>query len=1433
MPISLGNSGGPVTIQAADAGGTPFDITLSGPLSGSQGFTMTGGGTLTLTGTNTYGGSVTVNDGTLEFTGANPYSGATTINGATMLLTGGGSATSSSGFALTNGGALVLINSAAANLKNRVGNAAPIVLNDGDFEFINDGSAAGYSETAGALVVSSGANTVAAYPAPSGQTSTLTFSSLVYNGGTVDFQMGAAGTSQNKVFFTMPPTLGNWLTVNGGPAMYDTTNGLQSAPDYVDIAALGSTITNAPASNVRINFTGSGGNIQLNSTTTAVNSLQQNTTTAATVATAGETLQAGQVAINAGLASLTIGAARGDGVLEAASVGGNLRLVNEGGFAPGLVINAVLANNVSPSSLTVAGSGVVTLAAPYDSYSGGTTISNATLAVTTGSSAPMVYTDVGGTLSVGLGGAGTSLPMSGLVFGGVGPQLAFNVVGVANSATPLINVAGNLVMSGNVVVNVSNASPGSGVLLRYSGARSGTGRFVPGDVPAGMIVVDDASLQSVYFEYISGPTVIVPPHNPNQIVVAVATPQQYGAAGDGVTDDTAAFQNAMNAVTDSGGLGGGVVYVPAGIYCLSNTLTIPPGVTLHGDWTDWSLGTNGVVGTLFKVYPGAGQTNGTPFITINGGALNGVSIWYPNQDPANITPYPFTLSISGDTVVQNVALINSYQGINAYEAAHHILSTVIGSPLYIGITFDAQYDISHQEDVRFSPAFWPASQLPGAPTVGGPHAAWMRANGVAELMYRGDGEQCMDLNISGYSVGLFGSVSTNGGPNISFYGGYVSNCGTAFLDAAGGGNTGQEFTRITLDGDTGVDRNTPNSASAFFHSCQITGHNGRALHMTGGSTSKMQLQNCNLSGTVQVDGGFVNAVNSTLTAPAGSNQCMMASGAVYAAFTGCSFSPTQTIANAADPRRLVIDGRRASSSPVPVVHWSDLQTNWITRRPAKLDLFVATAAPWNAVGDGVTDATAAIQSALNTASTNGGGIVYLPPGVYKLTNTLDVSGGVELRGSYPSDHQANLYDGHVKVTVLDPYGGAGTTNGPPAVVLEANAGMVGLTIQYELQNTNCTPYPPTIQGRGGNIYAIGVLCADPYWYVDLNTYTCTNHFLQQVDGWALRYGYTIGNGSCGTLVQCMANSSYWGQCNFSASQFPGAWQPAILAFAYNNLEWFLLGDCTELLVKNFNIFDHIFMHCVDQNGRGPWVNGIITSCDGDVECFQFDAAAPCQINIVNPEWMVTITGGNYLTNYGVVSLPTFQGTARFFNAPLWGGRAWDYWIQGGDVGFELTHAGYLSSYGAKVDGGVLHLINCGFEGNTASDYTVPFNSTSPGVPGKLSEIIGCYAWTGVTNLLANPNNPINTWGNFGVNTLVTQTPFTVAPPQLQFSPNVASQLASLGWTNNMGAFKLYATPSLAPALWTLVTNAPYFATNRWTVTNSTAVGRQQFYRLGP
>lgn len=69
----------------------------------------------------------------------------------------------------------------------------------------------------------------------------------------------------------------------------------------------------------------------------------------------------------------------------------------------------------------------------------------------------------------------------------------------------------------------------------------------------------------------------------------------------------------------------------------------------------------------------------------------------------------------------------------------------------------------------------------------------------------------------------------------------------------------------------------------------------------------------------------------------------------------------------------------------------------------KMDPRLATLA----VGDGVTDDTAAIQGAINAAAALGGGLVYLPPGTYRLASpnngALFLRSGVALQGHSRSD----------------------------------------------------------------------------------------------------------------------------------------------------------------------------------------------------------------------------------------------------------------------------------------------------------------------------------------------------------------------------------------------------------------------------------------------
>ena len=68
QPLSL--SGGNITLKAADFTDAPFNISLTGPLSGPGGLTKTGAGTLTLATVNTFTGVTDVNGGALRVNGS-------------------------------------------------------------------------------------------------------------------------------------------------------------------------------------------------------------------------------------------------------------------------------------------------------------------------------------------------------------------------------------------------------------------------------------------------------------------------------------------------------------------------------------------------------------------------------------------------------------------------------------------------------------------------------------------------------------------------------------------------------------------------------------------------------------------------------------------------------------------------------------------------------------------------------------------------------------------------------------------------------------------------------------------------------------------------------------------------------------------------------------------------------------------------------------------------------------------------------------------------------------------------------------------------------------------------------------------------------------------------------------------------------------------
>ncbi len=330
--------------------------------SGAQSFSgviQNGGGTTALT---IAGGAVQV------LSGANTYTGATTISGSTLSLD----------FSAAGAPAFNIINSIAPS--------SALVANGGLLNLIGKASTTNSQQFNG-ITLTSGATSIALSANATSNPLSLSLGAITRaaGGGTVDFTQPTGTISATNGITTTTANnasgiLGGYATVGG--TNWATNNGtnIVALATYTDINALGSTITSAAASNVRINAAGSGGNIALSVSPTGIGSLLQNSTTAATIDTAGKTLQiaaGGGILLASGAGGLTIGAAADSGTLTTGAPGGELILNNNS--ANPLTINATITNG-NPTSLTKTGPGQVTLTGT-NTFTGTTTLSGGVLSV--------------------------------------------------------------------------------------------------------------------------------------------------------------------------------------------------------------------------------------------------------------------------------------------------------------------------------------------------------------------------------------------------------------------------------------------------------------------------------------------------------------------------------------------------------------------------------------------------------------------------------------------------------------------------------------------------------------------------------------------------------------------------------------------------------------------------------------------------------------------------------------------------------------------------------------------------------------------------------------------------------------------------------------------------------------------------------------------
>lgn len=353
----------------------------------------------------------------------------------------------------------------------------------------------------------------------------------------------------------------------------------------------------------------------------------------------------------------------------------------------------------------------------------------------------------------------------------------------------------------------------------------------------------------------------------------------FGAKGDGVTDNTAAFQKAM----DSFGEAGGTVYVPRGSYLFKGSLNIPKAVTLKGVIESVPSHTGvrfpggskpGDDGTTFLVTGNRGNESAEPFITLNtNSTLKGVVMFWPDQQPNEIpAAYPWAVAMRGDNpAILDVELLNPYNAIDASKNVRGLIRNISGQPLRRGIYVDGIYDVGRIENVHWNP--WWSMQ----PVL----FDWQIQNGEGFIFERTDWHYVFNTFCFGYKVGYkFGSSqSATGSCNGNFVGIGADGCDIAILVEQtamfGVLISNGEFVSIYGDDPTMLVVNKTNTGNVRIVNSAFWGHKCAQIAKIDGNGT-ISLSNCIFmqwdtnkenKAAIQAYGGNVSVTNSEFSRP--------------------------------------------------------------------------------------------------------------------------------------------------------------------------------------------------------------------------------------------------------------------------------------------------------------------------------------------------------------------------------------------------------------------------------------------------------------------------------------------------------------------------------------------------------------------------------------
>jgi hypothetical protein len=193
------------------------------------------------------------------------------------------------------------------------------------------------------------------------------------------------------------------------------------------------------------------------------------------------------------------------------------------------------------------------------------------------------------------------------------------------------------------------------------------------------------------------------------------------------------------------------------------------------------------------------------------------------------------------------------------------------------------------------------------------------------------------------------------------------------------------------------------------------------------------------------------------------------------------------------------------------------------------------------------DATRAVQEVLDRAGRDGGGIVYLPAGWYRISTHLDVPAKVELRGAsaVPNRDQSGASGG----TVLHAFERGTDT---ALITLQQRAGVRGLRVFYPENNPGraegVVPYPYAIRGHAGGNYVVNAGFPNTWNGID---FSGDDVVVRKVAGAFFDHAIRIGPGRNGRIEGVLSNGN------------------AVTRVGYQEPYWMNEGRIFELVIDKY------------------------------------------------------------------------------------------------------------------------------------------------------------------------------------------------------------------------------------------------------------------------